>query len=232
MRIVVWGYGKTGRAIFKELKENKKNSLILIKKNSLFKQKKLLKGDLIILCFGSLSRFLGKNFISTYETRLQETRNNKKVFEKFLPILKKVKVPIIIVTNHSDMWERYLKEKLNKKDIFAFGKSLDSERFSILTGRDIEAVGPHGLTVPILNSNDNREYLSLIQTVEKKLLKLFKTKKLNYDQIGKNFARNYLNLIRKKKPQKLNRIEKDLIRKANLKLEEDYKKIFQNDKEY
>ncbi|MCR4327610.1 MAG: hypothetical protein NUV46_03450 [Nanoarchaeota archaeon] len=226
MKTVLWGYGKTGRAIYRELKKDPKNNIKIIRKNTLFKKNKLLNNDLVIISFGNPSKILGKNFKSTYESRIYETEYNKQIFEESLPLLKLIKSPIIVVTNQPDIWVMYLKSNLNKENIFSFGTSLDREEFSNLVGRKIEGVGPHGLVIPLLNSKHKKDYFDLINKSEKILLQKFKSNNLNYTQMGINFAKNYKEILKKKKPFKLNNIEKDLIKKSLLRIERDYKRIF------
>jgi len=226
MKIAIYGVGKTGREIVKELRNKKNVELIKIHKRTLFKRNKLAKSDLIVLCAGNLSKLLGKDSKSPYEVRVDETKLNKGIINEFVNLYFGLKIPIIVLTNQSNMWEKYLRKKLKSSKIFAFGESLDKERYCDTLGREVEVVGPHGLTIPLLKSNKKGDYLKSIKKEQKMMGESFSQNDLNYNFIGKNFAKNYLGMLKEKKRKKLNKIERDLLEKVNLRFKKDYEKIF------
>lgn len=222
--IAIYGIGKTGRAIYNKLKYNYK--LIKIEKYTFFKKKKLSEADLIIFCAGNLSKLLGRNFKSTHDSRLNETILNKKIVDKFIKEMDNLNKPIIVVTNQSDMFERYLRENLNRKNIYSFGKSLDKIRFSNYLGKKVDIAGFHGLAIPLIKKNKKEDYIKIMKEVDNKLLKSLISRKIDYETIANVFAEDLKRFPWNYKKPKLNKVEKKLLEEIQIKFNKDYNKIF------
>ena len=224
-RVILYGYGQTGKAIFNEL--SKKYDVRLVKRNTWLKKRKFSKGEVIILAIGKLSKLIGKKWKSTYDIRLEETKKNKKSVERFARKVKNINLPIIVLTNNADMFERYLRNKLNRKNIFAFGKVLDEKRFSLFLGKKVKVVGYHGLALPVLNKKNKEDYFKIIKKVDNSLLGSFNKKNLDYIKIAQTFSDNFKEIMISSKEPKLNEVEKSILNKFKKKFEEDYNRIFE-----
>jgi malate/lactate dehydrogenase len=222
--IAIYGLGKTGRAIYNKLKDNYK--IIKVEKYTFFKKKKLSEADLIILCAGNLSKLLGRNFKSTHDVRLNETVLNKKIVDKFIKLMDNLNKPIIVVTNQSDMFERYLRKNLNRKNIYSFGKSLDRIRFSNYLGKKVNIAGFHGLAIPLIKKNKKEAYLKIMKECDDKMLKSLISKKVDYETIADVFAEDLKKFSWDDKKPKLNKVEKELLGDIQIKFNGDYNKIF------
>lgn len=220
----MYGYGKTAKAIAKEIEKD--YLIIKIRKNSFNKRKKLTKGNLIVLSAGNLKKLLGKEYQSTHEIRLKETILNKELVEEFVKKMKGLKTTIIVLTNNSDLFTQYLRKKLNRLNVYSFGLELDKKRFSNLIGKDIEVVGHHGLAIPLIKNPNKQNYLKITREADKMVLDSIKNNKLNYKFIAKVFANYLKNFNAKKKKEKLTNIEKELLEETNKKIKKDYKSVF------
>jgi hypothetical protein len=223
-RVILYGYGQTGKAIFNEL--SKKYDVRIVKRNTWFKKRKFSEGEIIILAIGNLSKLIGKKWKSTYDIRLEETKRNKKSVEIFAKKVKNINLPMIILTNNADMFERYLRDKLNRKNIFAFGKALDEKRFSLFLGKKVKVAGYHGLALPVLNKKHEEDYLKIIKKVDDSLLSSFNKKNLDYVKIAQAFLDNFKEITMPSKEPKLNEVEKSILNKFKKKFEGDYNRIF------
>jgi hypothetical protein len=223
-RVILYGYGQTGKAIFNELR--KKYDVRVVKRNTWLKKREFSKGEVIILAIGNLSKLIGKKWKSTYDIRLEETKKNKKSVERFARKVKNINLPIIILTNNADMFEKYLRAKLKRTNIFAFGKVLDEKRFSLFLGKKIKVAGYHGLALPILSKKNKEDYFKVIKKVDNSLLNSFNKKKLDYVKIAHTFSENFKETMILSKAPKLNEVEKSILNKFKKKFEEDYNRIF------
>lgn len=219
--IVIYGYGKTGKAIADNLRN--KYKIIPIRSKTFFKKNKLQKADIIVLsAAGNIKSLRKKKFETTHQLRLAETAINKKIVKTFSKKVKNMDIPIIIVTNNSDLFTRYLKELLKRENIYSFGLILDRLRFSKILSKNIEVVGYHGLAIPLINKKKEGDYLRLIKQEDDQVLEGFYKRGISYEFVGKAFQEYFKNFEKKGKRISLNKVETELLRKVTKKLNDDY----------
>jgi peroxiredoxin len=215
MKTLIIGCGKTGTAIAKLLAPEEKIYTyignVVEDTTSLDKITDVNQFNTIIITLANGGPDFSKR--NTWLMRDVELENNKESLDDLGNLMhkKNYKNRIIMISNPSDAFAKYYREKYGL-NCESFGLALDSERYSAVLGRKVEATGHHGLSIPVLGSNKLNDYKELINEAEKRLVQQVRVHGINYDFVAKCFVEHYLNK-KKENDFKLNKIEKDLLEK-------------------
>ena len=178
MKLLFIGFGATGVAIANKLKSNNEIYFYDIKNiKSEFKQIKLndIKNtdfDYILIILSSISKNKRKKLAMIYKSTLkmrdEEFTDNIKKINKITPHIKNNKSTIIVISNPIDKIVDYLTKKLHNQ-VIGFGMALDSKRYSTELNKNIDCIGLHGNSIPLIDLKNKEEFIAKLEEQNRQL---------------------------------------------------------------
>jgi malate/lactate dehydrogenase len=196
MKLLFIGFGATGIAIANKLDLNNEIYFYDVKKiKSKFKQIKLndiknINFDYIIITLSSISKNKRKKlaliYKSTLKMRNEEFISNIKKIARIIPYIKNNKATIIVISNPIDDIITYLTKKISNQ-VIGFGIALDSKRYSAELNNNIDCIGVHGNSIPLIDLKNKSEYLNLHSIIDEKLYTFISKNGISYSLVANEF---------------------------------------------
>lgn len=225
--ILVYGCGRTGKAIAQELRNE---NISTYRGNSLEGCNQL--DDLSGKTFDYLVVTLAENgpdfsAPTTWDMRDAELEETLPAIYNLGGIIHNNPSPaskVIMVSNPSDALAKYFEDYFDIPTI-PFGLYLDSLRYSSIAGKIVDAYGYHGASVPLLRETTREPYETLIKSAEEKLASQVRTGGIPYGFIGKAFQEWFYSRETPSKAPVLNSIERYLVSEKGTLFQKQYERV-------